>query len=352
MFLREHWYVAAWAEEIGEAPVARVILGEPIVLFRKADGAPVALEDRCPHRNLPLSAGRRRGDALECGYHGMVFAADGVCTFVPNQAVPAWARVRAYPVVERDRWVFIWMGDPARADPARVPGYNHRFADPDWRVVNGKATVKGGYRLILDNLLDLSHLAYVHNSSTGNAAVAERAEIIFSTEGDRVRQVRFMRDIPPAPVFVDYAGYDANIDRWQTTLYMPPSYIFINNGTLRAGNARPDEAALRSQGSWGFEVYHAITPETEATSHQFWAVAHPAPFVAPEKLARFNVQMRNVIEEDRVVYEAQQRAIDRDPDAIGRDVNPRGTIEADQGLLAMRRVIRRLYGEEQKAAAG
>ena len=160
---------------------------------------------------------------------------------------------------------------------------------------------------------------------------------------------RWMPDIPPAPAFVAYAGYPGNMDRWQISTFIPPSYILINNGSDNAGSGAEGEQRNVSQGQWGFQVYHAMTPETETTTHQFWAVAHPAAFVEPAKLENFRNQMRIVIDEDCAVYEAQQRAIDLDPEAINRDANPQGTIPADEALLTMRRVIRRLYGMEQKA---
>lgn len=352
MFLKNQWYVAAWSEDVSRTPLARVLLGEPVMLFRREDGTAVALEDRCPHRNLPLSEGRLVGDSVECGYHGLIFGCDGVCSHVPGQSeAPDWARVRAYPLVERQGWLFFWPGDPANADPSLVPDYHHRLDDPDWRAVTGQTYARCGYRLILDNLLDLSHLSFVHGSSTGNADVAENA--VLSTDelpGGQVRATRWMEDITPAPAFVEYAGFETNMDRWQISTFIPPSFILINNGSEDAGNGTPPDARVDSQGRWGFQVYHAMTPETETTTHQFWAVAHPAAFVAPEKLDAFQAQMRNVLGEDLSVYEAQQRAIELDADAVGHDANPRGTIPADDALLKMRRVIRRLYGAEQKTA--
>jgi phenylpropionate dioxygenase-like ring-hydroxylating dioxygenase large terminal subunit len=349
MFLKNHWYVAAWSEDVGRIPLGRILLNEYVVLFRKADGTPVALENRCPHRNLPLSAGRLIGDEIECGYHGIVFGCDGVCTHVPGTAAaPHWAKVRRYPVTERNRWVFIWLGDPALADLARVPDYHRRLADPDWIAATGQALVKAGYRLVLDNLLDLSHLTYVHRSTTGNRAVAEAAKLSTEVDGDRVTVTRWMADIPPAKAFVDYSGRHDNIDRWQISNFVPPAYIDINNGSTAAGSAPPPADRHGTQGRWGFVVYHAMTPETETTTHQFWCVAAENRCVPPHMRERFDIDMRNVLNEDLIVYEAQQKCIDLDPDALARDVNPRGTIAADEGLLAMRRIIRRLHGEESK----
>lgn len=352
MFLKNQWYVAAWAKDVGRTPLARVLLNDYVVLFRKEDGTAVALENRCPHRNLPLSEGNLIGDSVQCAYHGLEFDCTGACTHVPGQAeVPSWARVRNYPVEERHGWVFFWPGDPSLAAVTPVPDYHHRLDDPEWEAVIGQTYAKCGYRLILDNLLDLSHLGYVHSSSTGNAAVAEHAAL--RTEelpGDCVRVTRWMEDIPPAPAFLEYAGYENNMDRWQISTFLPPSYILINNGSEDTGAGTQHNEQIDSQGRWGFQVYHAMTPETETTTHQFWAVAHPGRFVEAAKLEKFQNQMHVVLGEDLTVYEAQQRAIDLDPDAVNRDANPRGTIEADEALLKMRRVIRRLFGDEQKTA--
>ena len=350
MLLRNHWYVAAWSEDVGRTPLGRVLLNEYVVLFRGLDGTAVALENRCAHRNLPLSEGRLIGDEVECGYHGLVFGRDGVCTHVPGQEdVPAWARVKSYPVAERDRWVFVWMGDPDKADPALVPDYHAHIADPDWYAVTGQTLVKGGYRLVLDNLLDLSHLTYVHSSTTGNRALAEEATLIVETGDDFVRVTRWMEGIPPAPAFVQYTGDDGPIDRWQVSKYIPPSYIDICNGSTAAGEGLPQEERPGSQGRWGFVVYHALTPETETATHQFYAVAGHRSMVPSHMEVLFTEQMQGVLAEDLAVYEAQQRAIDLDPEMKGEDVNPRGTIPADDPLLRMRRMIRRLHGEEQRA---
>ena len=349
MMLRNHWYVAAWSADIGETPVARVLLGEMVVLYRCADGAVAALEDRCPHRNLPLSEGRRVGDSIECGYHGLVFDAGGRCRHLPGaETPPDWARVRHYPAIERQGWVLIWMGDADAADPAAAPDFAVHRDDPDWLTVSGYTYAKCGYRLVLDNLLDLSHLAYVHSSTTGNAALAEKAHIACAVDGDRVCVTRWMENIDAAPAFVEYAGYGGAIDRWQASEFMPPSYIHVNSGTETAGNGAPADRRLSDQGRWGFVVYHGLSPETERTTHQFWSVSLPAAWVDPAKHDTFVAQMKNIPAEDLAVYEAQQRAIDLDPDAFGGDANPRGTIAADEGLMAMRRILRRLQGNERR----
>lgn len=350
MFVKNAWYVAAWSKDVKRELLGRVLLDEYVVLYRKEDGMPVALENRCPHRNLPLSEGRLMGDEIECGYHGLKFDCTGSCTHQPGAATaPSWATVRRYPVAEKNGWILYWPGDPALADEALLPDYTAVSYADDWVRVEGQTHVNAGYRLVLDNLLDLSHLTYVHSSTTGNRDLAEKATLD-TVVGDRsVRVTRWMEDVVPAPAYRDYGGYAGNVDRWQMTHFMAPAYIHVNNGSVDAGVGADTDTLNNGQGRWGFQVYHAMTPETATTTHQFWAVGAPASMVPPDREKLFSDQMINVIKEDLDVYEAQQRAIDLDPEASGRDVNPRGVLPADEGLLGMRRVIRRLYGDEQKA---
>jgi len=167
LFLKNCWYVAAWDHELDDGFLAHTILGEPVVLFRSSDGAAVALENRCCHRHLPLSEGRLVGDTLECGYHGLAFGFDGKCVNVPGRAaIPSDARVRSYPVIERYRWIWIWMGDPALADAAAIPDY-HWNDDPEWLAYGDVYYVKDDCRLLIDNLMDLSHIQFLHASTLG-----------------------------------------------------------------------------------------------------------------------------------------------------------------------------------------
>lgn len=348
MMLRNYWYVAAWSGDVGHTLLSRVLLGDPVVIYRREDGGVVALEDRCPHRNLPLSEGRLDGDRIECGYHGLIFDETGKCRHVPgSDEAPDWACVRCYPTLERQGWILVWMGDPDKADPTSAPEFAVRRDDADWLTVSGYTYAMCGYRLVLDNLLDLSHLAYVHSSTTGNRALAEEAQIAAEVDEDRVRVTRWMEGVQAAQAFTDYAGYGGAIDRWQGSEFMPPSYIHVNSGSAVAGQGVPPEGRMSEQGRWGFIVYHGLTPETERTTHQFWSVSLPSDWVAEEKRDVFVEQMKNIPAEDLAVYEAQQRAIDLDPGALDSDANPRGAIDADKGLLAMRHILRRLHTKER-----
>lgn len=177
MFLHNSWYVAAWAHELGDRPLARTILGEPIVLFRTASGAVGALRDRCPHRHLPLSMGKIVGEDIECGYHGMQFGVGGRCRAIPSQSlVPPSARVRAYPLREKYGWVWIWMGEADAADEALIPDFS-KLTDPAFAAVGKTNHVRASYRLLIDNLLDLSHVGFVHTSTIGNAEFGQKGSL-------------------------------------------------------------------------------------------------------------------------------------------------------------------------------
>ena len=172
-FLRDLWYMPALSSSLGRGQMRReMLLGEPVVLYRREDGSPVALEDRCVHRLAPLSLGRVEGDRIRCLYHGFQFDADGTCREIPGQdMIPDRACVKAYPVVEKNSWVWVWMGDPARADPALLPDL-HWNTDPAWEGDGDTLFAKCDYRLFLDNLMDLTHETFVHATSIGHQAIA------------------------------------------------------------------------------------------------------------------------------------------------------------------------------------
>ncbi len=168
--LRNCWYVAAWDHEIlGDTLLERTILGQSLVLYRKSDGEPVAMNNKCPHRHAPLSMGRKQGDTLRCMYHGLVFDPTGQCVEIPGQTtIPAGTCVRTYPVVQRHRWIWIWMGEPELADVSLIPDTPAQ-TDTRWRMLPGYKNFAADYLLISDNLLDFSHLSYVHERTLGGS---------------------------------------------------------------------------------------------------------------------------------------------------------------------------------------
>jgi vanillate O-demethylase monooxygenase subunit len=351
MFLRNCWYAAGFPDEIGRRPLARTFLNERVVLFRTEDGVPVALEDRCAHRRLPLSLGRLLGDTVQCAYHGLVYDAAGRCIKIPGEGrVPAGTGVRCYPVVDRHRFTWIWMGDPARADVALVPGYG-RLDEPGWGRTRIQFHVACHYQLIIDNLLDLSHLAYLHGTTTGTPAIAEDARVKVERDGDTVQVRRWGAAMPVAPTFARFGGFTGRIDTWQISEFRPPAYVRVSYGAAPAGTGIPDGEGFWTQGQWGFQVYHGITPETERTTHQFRYVTHPAGPADAAALADFYRECDQIIGEDVAIFPVQQQAIDTDPAASAEDINSRVTIIHDGGLVLARQILARRLAEEGKPPA-
>ena len=339
MFLRNYWYVAASDSDIGRKPFRRIIMNEPVVFYRTEDGTPIALEDRCPHRRLPLSMGKLVGDdILQCHYHGLRFDRTGACVRVPGQdMIPANARIKTYPVVDRYKWLWIWMGDPALADPAKIPDY-HWFDDPSWGAKSDYIHAKCNWQYINDNLLDLTHLAFVHETTIGNMALVEHAAVRVNRTPGGVQVTRWIIDQPAPPAFVRLGGFTGNVDRWQVIDYMPPSYIRLDVGSTPTGTGAPEG---RRVGGIQMRNLNAMTPETETTTHYFWGQAHDFEPRNAEMTERVFQQIKTAFLEDVLVFTNQQQNIDLDPGAPTVDIN------ADSGGIQARRIVDRLYQEEQ-----
>jgi phenylpropionate dioxygenase-like ring-hydroxylating dioxygenase large terminal subunit len=353
MYLADYWYAAGFPDEFGRTLTPRTLLGEPIVLFRTQQDEPVALEDRCAHRRLPLSAGRLKGDTVECGYHGLVYDCSGTCIRVPGQGeVPRSARLRRYPVVDRHGYCWIWMGDPARADATSIPDYG-RLSLPDLGRHRIALHVEGNYQLVVDNLLDLSHLPYVHGTTTGNPPVAENASVKIERHGNTVQVKRWAENVAPAPTFVQFGGYHGKVDIWQISQFQPPSYVRVSYGSAPAGTGIPAGEAIWTPGHWGFQVFHGITPESETTTHQFRYILYEKGGEDAATTAEFYRQNDQIINEDRVIFAIQQRALSAARDgASAADVKSAAVIKADGGLIQARSIIDGLLrGERTDAAA-
>jgi phenylpropionate dioxygenase-like ring-hydroxylating dioxygenase large terminal subunit len=330
-FVHEAWYLAAWSDELGEAPLGLTLLGEGIVLFRKSDGSPVALEDRCAHRSLPLSIGRVRGDLIECGYHGLRFDACGRCVHAPGQAKPPpGAIIRAYPAVEQDRCIWVWTGAPEPADPAKITRFPW-MAKPGWRHTKLHARIAANYQLIIDNLLDLSHLSFVHSTTVGSPELAEAATVKTERTDDGVTVSRWTLDVAPAPTYAQFGKYDCNVDRWQISRWFVPSTLVIRNGSAKAGTGAPETGGGEQR--WEFVVCHGVTPESDRTTNYFWAVTHDFLHDDPLGAEEFHRQSHQVIGEDIAVFTAQQSTLERWPQA------PVVDIRYDAGPLQARRMI-------------
>jgi len=327
MFLKNCWYVAAEASEIGRKPFGRILLGEPVVLYRKEDGTAVALEDRCCHRRAPLHRGKLVGDALQCGYHGFTFAADGACIKVPGfDRLPfKEAGVRAYPLVERHRYLWIWMGEAAKADPSKIHDF-HQNDDAGWASTTGVIPVAANYLLLVDNLLDLSHVGFVHGSTIGSDDSSATLEF---EKGDRTLKVtRAARNIDMPP-HMRRLGIADKGDMVKLITFTPGSNISID---IIWGGAGGPLAHIM--------VINSITPETEDSSHYFWGNARDFDVKNEKLTAYFREQTLIAFHEDKDILEAQQRNIALDPDT------PEISVHGDWGGVQARRLMGELITAE------
>lgn len=340
-FIRNAWYPASWSHELGRAILARTMLGEKIALYRTEAGAPVALEDRCCHKFMPLSLGKLKGDAVECGYHGMTYDAAGRCIRIPGQAaIPPQARVRAYPAVDHLGLVWIWPGDAALADRAHLfplPAYGAA----GWTTNCGPYMhIKAGYQQLTDNLLDPMHVSFVHLSTLGSP---EMADIPVETlqNGDFVTVIRWTLDRPPVPIIRTLTRLDANVDRWQYYNFYAPSTAVTDfgSGPVGMGHGEADR-----DGAFRTYSCHFIAPETERTSHYFWMqVRNFAP--GDEAVSKtMTDQLIMAFNEDKAVLEAIQTAED---ESGGRQSV---RLAIDNGPQRSRRIVERLLREETASA--
>ncbi|ATQ44135.1 Rieske 2Fe-2S domain-containing protein [Caulobacter mirabilis] len=268
---RNRWYVAALSSEIGRTPMERWILNKPVAFYRTEAGTPVAIGGRCPHRGYPLGKSQLRGDAVVCGYHGMTFEADGRCSHIPCQDVIAPnARVKAYPLIELWDWVWIWPGDPERADPALIPDhFELGLTDPAWKKRPPMYwPVNGRYQLLNDNLLDLSHLTVLHASTIGGADVAATQET-HEEGGGWVRSTRYIEDAFMTDWSRQARGIEGKVDREIGMTFLMPG---LHHGHDRFYRPR-SEATGANEPILEVRVFHAVTPATLTTCHYFAASA-------------------------------------------------------------------------------
>lgn len=333
------WYVAAWDAEVGRRLLARTICGQQMVLYRKRDGAAVALADACWHRLVPLSIGTLVDDEVRCGYHGLRFDGDGRCTHMPSQeTINPSACVRSFPIVERHRFVWVWPGDPAQADESKLPDLRW-MDDPEWAGDGRMVEVKADYRLVLDNLMDLTHETYVHGSSIGNEALSEAPfDAVHGETTATVRRWVLNEDAPP--FWGAQLGKPGKVDRWQIIHFKAPSTIVLDVGVAPAGSGAPEGDRSQGVGMW---VVHIPTPSTEKTCMYFWC--HLRNYRIHEQRVTREVLDAGggILVEDETVIEAQQRAIDSNPDRDFYNLN------IDAGSLWARRLIDEMIDQEVNA---
>lgn len=342
-FVYNTWYCAAWSEELTDQPLARKMLNDPIVLFRDSAGHPKAIRDMCSHKLAPLSLGKVLGDNIECPYHGLQFDGTGRCVLNPhgNGATPRSAQVRSYPLVERDTILWIWLGDPSAADPARIPDCSY-ITSPLRRTVRSQFTVAANYRLPLDNLLDLGHVPFVHGASTG--FTPRKMETDVTEEGDIVIDRRFSAASTGINFFAEQLGdVDGLYDNWLDTKWSPVSIVQNHTGLSRIGCGRNTETGNQADFADNRGT-HLLTPETETSTHYFPANSRNYRLTDTSVDAFFKAWQKKALQgEDSAMTEAIQRAA---PDAERLGIKPMPFLSTDASGVRAQRIIDRLIAEE------
>jgi phenylpropionate dioxygenase-like ring-hydroxylating dioxygenase large terminal subunit len=341
MFVRNAWYVAAACAEIADKPLARTLLNEPVVLFKNGRGEICALEDRCCHRGAPLSLGHATEAGIQCGYHGMEFDRDGVCIAIPGQnIIPKRARVRSYPVVTKGDYVWIWMGQADRADPAQIVDYPPD-GQTDWPRGNDMLHLKASYVMVLENLMDLSHLSYLHTSSIGSSeADSANATMEVQRTPDGMRYLRVMRDADAPPNWLKRYKTGTKVDRWSDFEYVAPSVIKQFSGGVNAGQY---DAGVR-EGGHLIRTLHAVTPETDTSCFYFYCKADGYARLDPSGKVPSIAATTEVFKEDAFMLEQQQlRLNDFDTDQL-IDIN------TDVARVHMTRALKERLRQDQEMA--
>jgi vanillate O-demethylase monooxygenase subunit len=305
-----------------------------VALYRKHDGSVVALEDRCPHRRAPLSLGRIEGDGLRCMYHGLRFGSDGVCREMPGRAEPPRIAARSFPVVERWSWIWVWMGDPARADAALIP---EAFGvdDPRWMMRSDVMDYDANYELLNDNLCDLSHLDFSHETTLGGSKWSSELPRVTPRE-DGLLIERWYPSSRLAP------GRPERVDTLNSYRYLLPGLFLMTTAWYPLGAAErcnygvPDEKPLSHRAE-----QQAVTPISEKRSRYFYATGFAAEQARPDLVEGIFAIVSAAFAEDKRIIEGQQRIWDLTPHDRRMASSPH-----DAAPLAFRRLIAKRLATE------
>lgn len=329
-FVRDEWYVAAFADELDRSLRSRTLLGVDVLLYRRQDGVPIALRNRCPHRSFPLSRGRLDGDRVICGYHGLAFGPDGRCAHIPSQAlVPSGVAAQAFPVVERGPLVWIWMGEPQAADPGAIPEHPW-LASPDYTHIAGYIHVACNYVRLHENVLDLTHFPFLHGEAVGDIAFAQSP---FDVE-EAQDQVRIIRRLTDHPVNLGYGSMIGNlghrVNRTSDARFVSPA-LHVAHATVE-----DLEGGVGGRTAFHFKIQHMFTPETATSTHYFWASARDVAIDDQTLSDGARERVRATFMEDVEALEAIERIWADEPPEF-REISVTG----DRAGLLMRRIIAR-----------
>jgi phenylpropionate dioxygenase-like ring-hydroxylating dioxygenase large terminal subunit len=334
---RNCWYVAATSEELSSGLLARTLLDRPVVLYRDASGAPVALEDRCVHRGFPLSEGRLDGDRLICGYHGFTYDTTGACVRIPAQPnVPAGVCVHAFPVLEAPPFVWIWMGDPGASTLSRPPTLPW-LTDPAWATSGETGHIRANYLLLHEHYLDLSHMFEVHPAETPPGI--ESLPAVDDVEMSET-SVSFRRTIGPAKL-AEWEAEATGLDRDQ-------EYERRERGTfvspaIHVGRYEIDSGA---GSSYAHVRVHAFTPETPASTHVFMQVARDYATDRTVITNHLKAMFERLAAGDIVVLERLQARVGVEGWTSGVHVN------GDTAALKARAIVARMLANEAGNSRG
>ncbi|PZU10979.1 aromatic ring-hydroxylating dioxygenase subunit alpha [Sphingomonas sp.] len=342
-YLRNAWYAALWSEMLGQGTVARRMLDEPILFYRDSGGRAVALANRCPHRFAPLDRGIIIGDEVQCGYHGLRFAPDGRCRYSPQtpEAPPA-ARIRSYPIAERDTILWIWMGHAEDADPGLIPAYPVLNDDREHRTVRGYYRSAGHYQLVIDNLMDLTHPEFVHAGSLGSPDL-NRACYEVERAGPRsVRSNRWYTHGASPPAFERFfptAG--RQVEHWVDMLWTAPANLALTVGITLSDTPR-------SEGRESLSL-HLLSPETATHTHYLFSSTRSHSLDSVEQDRRSLETIRHAFEmEDSPMLAAVQANMGTSDLWSLRPL----ILPGDAGAVRARRLLDKLIREEVALDAG
>lgn len=340
-YLLDSWYMAGWTAELDRPEqrgmVARTVCDIPVLLFR-SHGALVALSDTCPHRFAPLNRGRLLDGAIQCGYHGLAFGADGRCVLNPHGPIAPAMKVRAFPVVERHRAMWIWMGAAERADPTLLPDLccldEEQGAVNEWSHLHGKAN----YQLYVDNIMDLSHVDFLHAGIYPDY-VLTGVEQTVEEDGDSI-MLRWVSQQRPSRLEEMSGAFPAEtlIERRGAVQWFAPSTLRVTSVASAMGHATRTRHAV-----------HVMTPETATTTHYFWLFTRGGVRVEDEELhRRLNEETRRVFSmEDSAMLAAVQERMGTNTDLF--PLKPL-LLRTDQAAVRVRRKLTALMIQQTPAA--
>lgn len=338
-FLRDAWYMAGWADEVGENGFTRRICDQPIYVYRTSDGTLAALLDRCPHRFAPLSAGSRDGDNLVCGYHGLRFSPHGKCVHNPfAKTIPAGSDIPAFAVVERDSIIWMWGGKPESADFGRIPDFGFIPDTPHSRTIKGYTLMQANYQYGTDNLLDLSHIEFVHKGTFAGQGVIFAGDHSVMVDGDTLHSNWWMPDIAPPMAAAGVYPPETKVDHWLDMRWNAPASMRLHVGVTPHGASR--------EGAMQIPQAHILTPADEHTTHYFWSTTRYNDLDNGEVDAMLTALFSEAFDaEDKPIIEAAYANV------RGKDFWQQKPLSLgiDQGGTRARRMLERMIGQEQQA---